>query len=94
MITSFQKSIIDYKNEMEKNKGNKILFKAKYIKFIDRIELVRKFYEYIKNNINKENENKMWKYNIFNQENIIKNILEIIPISDDTTTSKFNLLFL
>ena len=94
MISSFQNSIIDYKNEMEKNKGNKILFKAKYIKFIDKIELVRKFYEYIKNNINKENEIKMWKYNIFNQDNIMKNILEIIPISDDTTTSKFNLLFL
>ena len=94
MIKSFQKSIIDYKNEMEKNNGNKILFKAKYIKFIDRIELIRKFYEYIKNNINKTNENKMWKYNIFNQENIMKNILEIISNTDDTTTSKINLLFL
>ena len=94
MIKLFEKSIIEYKNEMEKNKGNKILFKAKYIKFIDRIELVRKFFEYIRNNINRSNENKMWKYNIFNQDNIIKNILDIIPISDDTTTSKINLLFL
>ena len=94
MIKSFEKAIIDYKNEMEKNQGNKILFKAKYIKFIDRIELIRKFYEYIKNNINKTNENKMWKYNIFNQEKIMKNILGIISIADDTTTSKINLLFL
>ena len=94
MLKQFEKAIIDYKNEMEKNKGNKILFKAKYIKFIDRIELIRKFYEYIKNNINRENENKMWKYNIFNQDIIMKNILDIIPISDDTTTSKINLLFL
>ena len=49
MLKQFEKAIIDYKNEMEKNKGNKILFKAKYIKFIYRIELIRKFYEYIKN---------------------------------------------
>ena len=94
MIKSFQKAIIDYKKEMEQNQGNKILFKAKYIKFIDRIELTRKFYEYIKNNINKTNENTFWKYNIFYQEDIMKNILDIISIADDTTTSKINLLFL
>ena len=58
MIKQFEKAIIEYKNEMEKNKGNKILFKAKYIKFIDRIELIRKFYEYMKNNINRNTENK------------------------------------
>ena len=94
MLKQFEKAMIDYKNEMEKNKGNKILFKAKYIKFIDRIELIRKFYEYIKNNINKTNENNMWKYNIFEQEDIMKNIIDIASISDDTTTSKINLLFM
>ena len=94
MLKSFEKAIIDYKIEMEKNKGNKILFKAKYIKFIDRIELIRKFYEYIRNNINRTNEKKMWKYNIFNQENIMNNILDIISIADDTTTSKINMLIL
>ena len=94
MIEQFNKAIIDYKNEIIKNKGNKILFKAKYIKFIDRIELIRKFYEYIKNNINEKNEKDMWKFSIFSQENLIKNIIDIISISDDTTTRKINLLFL
>ena len=94
MLKQFERAIIDYKNEMEKNKGNKILFKTKYIKFIDRIELIRKFYEYIKNNIDRKNENIMWKYNIFEQNNIMNAILDIISIADDTTTSKINLLFM
>ena len=94
MIKQFEKAIIEYKNEMEKNKGNKILFKAKYIKFIDRIELIRKFYEYMKNNINRNTENTMWKFNIFEQESIMKNLIDVISIADDTTTSKINLLFL
>ena len=93
MIKQFEKAIIDYKTEMEKNKGNKILFKAKYIKFIDRIELIRKFYEYMKNNINKDIENNMWKFNIFQQESIMKKLIDVISIADDTTTSKINLLF-
>ena len=93
MIKQFEKAIIEYKNEMEKNKGNKILFKAKYIKFIDRIELIRKFYEYLKNNINRNVENNMWKFNIFQQEGIMKQLIDVIPIADDTTTSKINLLF-
>ena len=94
MLKQFEKAIFDYKNEMEKNKGNKILFKTKYIKFIDRIELIRKFYEYIKNNIDRKNENKMWKYNIFEQNDIMNAIMDIISISDDTTVSKINLLFM
>jgi uncharacterized protein YozE (UPF0346 family) len=35
MMKQFGDAIKDYKNEMLKNKGNKIMFKNKYIKFID-----------------------------------------------------------
>ena len=94
LMKYFGNSIIDYKNEMIKNKGDKILFKNKYIKFIERIELIRKLYEYIKNNINESNENKMWEYFIFNQKEIMEIIIDAMPISDDTTISKINLLFL
>ena len=94
LMKKFSNSLLEYKNEMDKNKGNKILFKNKYIKFIDRIELIRKFYEYIKNNINEKNENEMWKYNIFEQKEIMKQIIDIASISDDTTISKINLLLL
>ena len=93
MIKQFEKAIIEYKTEMEKNKGNKILFKAKYIKFIDRIELIRKFYEYMKNNINRDIETNMWKFNLLQQEGIMKKLIDVISIADDTTTSKINLLF-
>ena len=93
MIKQFEKAIIEYKTEMEKNKGNKILFKAKYIKFIDRIELIRKFYEYMKNNINRDIETNMWKFNLLQQESIMKKLIDVISIADDTTTSKINLLF-
>ena len=94
LMKKFEDSILDYKNEMIKNNGNKILFKNKYIKFIDRIELIRKFYEFIKNNINEKNKNDMWKFNIFEKKEIMKIIIDIIPISDDTTISKINSLFL
>ena len=33
MMKQFGDAIKDYKNEMLKNKGNKIMFKNKYIKF-------------------------------------------------------------
>ena len=94
MMKQFGDAIKDYKNEMLKNKGNKIMFKNKYIKFIDWIELMRKFYEYIKNTINDKNENEMWKYIIFQQKEIMEIIIDAISISDDTTISKFNLLLL
>ena len=94
MVKEFGNAINEYKNEMIKNKGNKILFKNKYIKFIDRIELIRKFYEYIKNNINDNNQVEMWKFNIFEQKELMKIIIDTISISDDTTISKINLLLL
>ena len=94
LMKNFGNSIIDYKNEMIKNKGDKILFKNKYIKFEERIELIRKLYEYIKNNINEKNETKMWEYIIFNQKELMEIIKESIYIWDDTTISKINLLFL
>ena len=94
MMKQFGDAIKDYKNEMLKNKGNKIMFKNKYIKFIDWIELMRKFYEYIKNTINDKNENEMWKYILFEQKEIMEIIIDAILISDDTTISKFNSLLL
>ena len=94
LMKKFENSILDYKKEMIKNKGNKLIFKNKYIKFIDRIELIRKFYENIKNNINEKNENEMWKFIIFQQEDIMKIIIDILFISDDTTISKINALIL
>ena len=94
MMKQFGNAIKEYKNEMEKNKGNKIMFKNKYIKFIDWIELMRKFYEYIKNSINDKNENEMWKYFLFEQKEVMEIIIDVISLSDDTTISKFNLLLL
>ena len=94
LMKKFENSILDYKKEVIKSEGNKIMFKYKYIKFIDRIELIRKFYEYIKNNINEKNENEMLKFIIFEQKEIMIIIKDILPISDDTTISKFNLLLL
>ena len=94
LMKKFENSILDYKNEMVKNEGNKLLFKNKYVKFIDRIELIRKFYENIKININEKNENEMMKFIIFEQKEIMKIIIDILSLSDDTTISKINLLFL
>ena len=94
LMKRFENSILEYKKEMVKTEGNKILFKNKYIKFIDRIELIRKFYEYIKNNINEKNQNEMQRFIIFEQKQIMKIIIDILPISDDTTINKINLLFL
>ena len=72
-IQGFINCLNDYKNEMVINKGDKIMFKTK---FIDRIELIKKFFAYLKTN-NKIN---ILKFLIFNRNDLLKLIIDYLKI--------------
>ena len=79
-----------YNENVSKYKKNKNKFKTFYIKFIDFLEILRKFYEFVKNK-NIEDE-EIDKYSLFNNKDIIELIISTVQIADDTIISKIDSL--
>ncbi len=69
-----------------KNNGNILSFKDSYVEFIDKLELYKKYYEYIKNLDNSiENSNQIFNIieGIFNNELFPKILLDLSKTFDD-----------
>ncbi len=90
LIETIITQLNQYIENVSKYKENKTKFKTFYVKFIDFLEIIRKFYEFVKNK-NVEDED-IDKYSLFNNKNIIELIISTVKIADDTVISKIDSL--